>query len=209
MFLVDSSDRVSEREFTKILKFIQRFIRPADIDGGRVRIGMLSFSTKANIDFGLSHFNSKEEVKDAIASVAYTPGKSHIAGALRVARTLLFLEANGDRPDIPNVAILLTKGNSNIHRRWVIPSAITTRKEGIAIFGVAIGMDDTSELDLIVNQPPSEYRLAVDSVDDLEKIRDVLETLVFEGTYVFCHFYLLDLYDYDLSFTTRDIKSLH
>ena len=44
-------------------------------------------------------------------------------------REEIFNPLRGDRPDAPNVAIILTDGVSNINSRRTIPEAETARKE--------------------------------------------------------------------------------
>ena len=49
-------------------------------------------------------------------------------------RTQQFTEANGDRPGVPNVAILLTDGESTENPENTIPEAADARADGITIF---------------------------------------------------------------------------
>lgn len=46
----------------------------------------------------------------AIRRLPYCDGNTNTTGGLRVTRLEVFSESNGDRPDVPNVCILLTDG---------------------------------------------------------------------------------------------------
>ena len=49
-------------------------------------------------------------------------------------RSQQFIEANGDRPGVPNVAILITDGASNVNEQNTIPAAQYAKEKGITIF---------------------------------------------------------------------------
>ena len=67
----------------------------------------------------------------AIKRTEYIRGRTNTSGALRMVREQIFVEANGDRPTIPNFAIIVTDGYSNIESDKTIPEAIENRVAGI------------------------------------------------------------------------------
>ena len=42
-------------------------------------------------------------------------GQTDTSSAIRLMMTTMFTQSNGDRPNAPNVAIIITDGNSNIN----------------------------------------------------------------------------------------------
>merc|ERR1712096_98554 len=71
-------------------------------------------------------------------------------GALRLAKDELFKEANGGRPNIPDLLILLTDGTQTPGSDAVDPGDIAEeiRKDGIPIIVIGIGAGtDVTELD--------------------------------------------------------------
>ena len=51
----------------------------------------------------------------------------------------MFTSGNGDRQDVPNIAMVITDGNSNINKENTIPFAIDARTKGVHVIVVSIG----------------------------------------------------------------------
>ena len=67
------------------------------------------------VNFPLNRYNSKSSMFPAIRSIPYVYGSTNTADGLRVLRSEVFNQANGDRPEVPNVAIIITDGISNLN----------------------------------------------------------------------------------------------
>jgi collagen type VI alpha len=59
-----------------------------------------------------------------------------------------------DRPDAPNIAVVVTDGISNINSRRTITEAINARAKNIHIYSIGIGLKDTKEVFAIATPPP-------------------------------------------------------
>jgi len=73
-----------------------------------------------------------------VRSIAYVGGNTNTTGGLRLMRSEIFNIANGDRPDVANVAILITDG---IPTREVdqLPGEVRRLKNsGVKIVGVGV-----------------------------------------------------------------------
>lgn len=57
----------------------------------------------------------------------------------RLMREQMFTVANGDRAAAPDIAIVVTDGESNIDRQYTIPYAQQAHREGIHMFAIGIG----------------------------------------------------------------------
>jgi collagen type VI alpha len=101
----------------------------------------------------------------------YRHGSTNTADALKTMRTQMFTQANGDRPDVDNICIVVTDGVSNINSRRTIPEAEQARADGIHIYAIGIGLTDTKELDGIANKPVEENRFAVQEFSELRDMR--------------------------------------
>lgn len=167
---LDASTSVTEENFRTLLSFVQDFVRPAEIDNGNVRIGMLSFSTDVHIQFHMYQHPTKEGVLKAIGNVPYSWGSTNTADALKTVRTTMFLYQHGDRPDVRNILLLVTDGLSNINSRMTIPEANSLRDHGIIVFAVGIGLSNTRELDGIANKPLDKYRFNVANFSALQDL---------------------------------------
>ena len=72
-------------------------------------------------------------------NIRYHYGSTNTAGGLEKMHREMFTPANGDRPGVPNICIILTDGISNIDPMRTIPNAEEARAAGIHIFAVGIG----------------------------------------------------------------------
>ena len=80
-------------------------------------IGVLTFGW-ANIIISQFH---------AIERLQYVKGRTNTAEALLYIRTEMFTALNGDRQDVPNFAVVITDGESNINEERTLPEAIEAR----------------------------------------------------------------------------------
>ena len=67
-------------------------------------------------------------------------GSTNTADSIEAMRNEMFTAENGDRPDVRNMAIIITDGVSNINSRRTIPEADLAKEEGIHIYTVGIGL---------------------------------------------------------------------
>lgn len=57
----------------------------------------------------------------------------------RYMRQVMFTPSNGDRPNAPNVAVVVTDGASNRDQNLTIPNAVDAHRQGITMFAIGIG----------------------------------------------------------------------
>jgi len=111
--VLDKSKSVTNPNLVKVIKFLGKLIlefHPAP-DGDH--FGFITFHNKTNMVFNFA--NSQYHDKDALlAKIANESIKLEIKTrtdlALIMARDELFSQVGGDRPDKPNVMIVLTDG---------------------------------------------------------------------------------------------------
>lgn len=99
---------------------------------------LLRQGNEATLNFYLTNFTDVRSLTTAIRNIQYLGGNTNTTGGLRLMRTEVFNGANGDRSDVPNVAILITDG---IPTREVdlLPGEVATIKSlGIRIVGVGV-----------------------------------------------------------------------
>ena len=172
MFVLDASTSVTAPNFELMKDFVKDFLFIADIDNGNVRVGIIIYSTEDYVQFQLNSYRSKVEIFEAIDNIPYRYGSTNTADALNTMRTEMFTRANGDRPNVPNICIVVTDGVSNINSRRTIPEAEQARAEGIHIYAIGIGLSDTTELDGIASKPANENSFAVQEFSELRTLRD-------------------------------------
>ena len=87
---------------------MRSFIANAEIDSGDVRVGIILFARDTKVMFHLNQYNSKRQVMRGVGTIRKIEGRTNTQAALDVMRNEMFTPANGDRPDAPNVVIVLT-----------------------------------------------------------------------------------------------------
>lgn len=168
-FLLDSSTSVGGENFDKMLRFVDKLVRPLNISNGDVRVALLTFSDYTVIEFELDYFTDKSELRSAILNTVYTAGSTNTADALLALRTKVFNTA-ADRPEVPNVLLLITDGVSNENSHRTIYEAKRAKLDHIEIYTIGIGMDDTSELDAVTSLPLEGHRVLINDFNNLDDI---------------------------------------
>lgn len=98
IFVIDTSGSVGPDNFQKVKDFVYSVADGLAIDSGAYRVGVVSFSTFAKVEFYLNDYSTKAEVKSAIQNIPYVYGFSNTGAALQAVRMEMFIPPRGDRP---------------------------------------------------------------------------------------------------------------
>ena len=157
-------------------------LEQAQIDNGDLRVAAMSFSTEISVHFYLNQYSSKQHVMEAIRMIPYIPGSTNTADGLMTLTNEMFSQVNGDRKHVPNLAIVITDGISNLNSDRTIPEAMRAKSRGIHVFTVGIGLTGaTKEIDAISTYPPEQNRFLVRTFDELRYIRTQVYTRLCES----------------------------
>jgi Mg-chelatase subunit ChlD len=140
LFILDASGSIGYSNFTKIKEFLVTLILALDLEGGKIRVGVLTFSNNAESSnaINLNRFTDRLGLVAGIRALMYSAGTCNTADALRYARTVMFTPGNGDRSGFSNVVVLVTDGASN-DQTATLNEAAMTRSNGIHVITVGIG----------------------------------------------------------------------
>jgi collagen type VI alpha len=144
----------------------KNFIKDADVDSGNTRIAIITYSTEVRVEFDLRTYHTKDELLAAVDRIKYIYGDTNTAGALKTMRTRIFSTVKGDRERVPNVAVIVTDGESNINHTETIPEAKLARQAGIEIYAIGVGVSKVEELNGIAGKP--ENRFDIEKFEQLE-----------------------------------------
>ena len=103
-----------------------------------ILLPLLHQGNEATLNFCLTNFTDLLALITAIRNIQYLGGNTNTTGGLRLMRQALFNRECGDRPNVPNVVILITDG---IPTREVdrLPGEVAAIKSlGIRIIGVGV-----------------------------------------------------------------------
>ena len=92
------------------MQFLASLARAFGIGPDATRVGAIVFSEDVHLEFPLSAYDNAEDVATALSNIAYLGQTTNTPEALLQTRTACFSTANGDRPDVPNLAIIVTDG---------------------------------------------------------------------------------------------------
>lgn len=76
-FLVDSSGSIGQSKFDEMKSFIKQTVDIFDIGPTFTRIGVITFSEGAVMQFNLTTYTSKAEINTAIDNIPYTAGSTN------------------------------------------------------------------------------------------------------------------------------------
>ena len=93
---------------------------------------------EATLNFYLSNFTDRQSLSNAVRNIAYGDGHTNTTGGLRLMRTAIFNGSYGDRPNIPNVAILITDGIPTREVENLTDEVELIKDLGITILGVGV-----------------------------------------------------------------------
>ena len=106
------------------------------------RVGAIIFSDNVEMVFTMAQYTDAESVKNALRNLRYMGQETNTPAALRVARQQCFQERNGDRPNVQNLAIVISDGvpYPSSRRQPAIAQAEVLRATGTRV--VSIGITD-------------------------------------------------------------------
>ncbi|XP_033728446.1 collagen alpha-1(XII) chain-like [Pecten maximus] len=171
LFILDSSTSVGDENFRKMLDFMKDIVRAAPIDSGHYQVAVIVFNSDVKVTLLLDAIDNQRDLLTYIDNIPYSYGNTNTASALQAMRDTIFIPSNGDRPDAPNVAVVMTDGESNINSGRTIPEANAAKREGVEIYGIGIGLMETSEIDGISSVPLDTHRFNVDNFDNLNDMK--------------------------------------
>jgi len=115
-FLVDKTKSLGVSNFLLLKGFLLQLIEAMHIGPDATHTAIITFNQKAKVlsTFADKQFYSNDAVHQLIDNLPITFGqRTFIDKALITAYKKLFSEEGGDRPEYPNVLILLTDGRTH------------------------------------------------------------------------------------------------
>ena len=136
------------------LEFLTLLLDLFEIGPNATRVGAVVFSEEVQLAFPLNAYTEAESVKRAIYNINFLRQQTNTAEALKVTRERCFNEANGDRPGVQNLAIMITDGrpepNPDIRMSQTLNEAEALKESGTIILTIGVTSDvDRQFLDTI------------------------------------------------------------
>ncbi|KAL4226368.1 hypothetical protein ACF0H5_014351 [Mactra antiquata] len=170
VIILDASESITLPNWPKMLKFATEILADAEIDDDNVRVGLLTYRHNATVEFHLDDYHNKKQMFNAITSIPYIRGSTNTGMAIEMARTEMFNPARGDRPNVDNVAIVVTDGDSDDYQHS-IEQAQMAKDSKIHVFAIGIALKNLTELKNIASPPAEKNVLSIDDFDHLETLK--------------------------------------
>jgi hypothetical protein len=120
-------------------QFLSDLVQNLNVGLDHTRVALVKYSSRSIIEFDLNDYQDLSAVQAAIRSTSYLGENTNTSGALLVTRDSIFNVDNGDRPNVNNVAVVMTDGASTYDAQFTLPSAASLRNErNVRIFTVGI-----------------------------------------------------------------------
>ncbi len=190
-FIIDSSGSIRDNNpsdgsfdnWDLQLDFLSRLVGSFTIGPDATRVGAVIFSEDTRLVFALNTYTTAEEVQQAIKNLAYMGQTTNTPQALIETRMQCFSPARGDRPDVQNLAIIVTDGLPfpPERRQPAISEAGALRATGATM--IAIGVTDVIDADFLkeMSSPPQIEGQNYFTASDFNALRAITKTVV-EGT---------------------------
>jgi len=122
------------------------------VDTGNVRFALSVYTHEVFNDFLLKTYSLKQNMLSHVSMLPLRQGGTNTGEAIANLNSVVFQAGNGDRPEAPNVAVIITDGRSN-NNTYTVQQANIAKSLGIHMIAVGVGLIDTSELHQIASDP--------------------------------------------------------
>ncbi|CAH1802993.1 unnamed protein product, partial [Owenia fusiformis] len=173
IFVIDSSGSVGPDNFQTTLHFVSSIINELTIGSKYTRVGALTFHSSVTIQFQLDEIFSKKDLIETVTNIHYDTGSTATKEGLETLFDM-FQPQHGDRPDVANIAIVITDGAAKTGDP--IPAATDIKKHGVTMFAVGIKTAElnTKQVEGIASEPSDKYAYFVDDFEKLSTIKLVI-----------------------------------
>ncbi len=189
-FIIDSSGSIRDNNpangpdnWQLQLQFLSDLVGAFTVGQDATRVGAIVFSERVLLEFPLNAFDTRSEVQRALVSIAYLGQTTNTPEAFIQTRQQCFNPSNGDRPEVQNLAIIVTDGLPfpASRRSPAIDEARILRDTGVTI--IPIGITDNIDADFLrdISSPPQIEGMNFFTATDFAALQQITRTVV-EGT---------------------------
>ena len=180
MFVLDSSSSIWIINYEKQLDFVEKLVNKFDIgpDNSQVRIGAITFSNSAHLEFSFDQYTKRKTLSKAILNIPYRSGATNTAGALALLRKEL--EPRIKNSAVPSIAIVITDGQST-DPKATRHEAKRLHKLGIVVYAIGVGDNYRLEELNVIASNPIENVFQVSGYSALDGIAQLLNVKTCQG----------------------------
>ncbi|XP_070301599.1 matrilin-4 isoform X1 [Salvelinus sp. IW2-2015] len=162
VFIIDSSRSVRPHEFETMRKFMIDIIHTLDVGSNATRVGLVQYSSQVQNEFSLKTHAKLQGMVKGINEIIPLAQGTMTGLAIKYVMNHAFTAAEGDRPKVPNVAVIVTDGRPQDR---VAEVAAEARDKGIEIYTVGVARADMTSLRAMASPPFEDHVFLVESFD--------------------------------------------
>lgn len=175
VFVLDSSGSIGSSNFQLIREFVTSIVDALEIGPNQSQVGIIQFSSSATRLFGLTTYNTKASLLQAIRNIIYSGGGTSTASALSLLSGQGFTGVRSDSQGIPRVAIVVTDGNSNDRAATTqAAQALHATQSSVTVYAVGIGDVDRTELNVIASGSQFVSLIGGFNIQQLQELQEQL-----------------------------------
>ena len=185
IFVMDESGRIGLENFQKMKQLAVDITERFMVGPNQTQVGWISFNEQARVVFNLNTHTTKTSLHAGIDAVQYLAGDTSIAAGLHTLLYDGFVESAGYRPsfDVPEVAIVVTNGRSNVNASYTPVIAERLReKRDIDMFVVAVTdtindaeLESVASAGIAVDISRNIFNITSFNDEELNNLQEVLQ----------------------------------
>ena len=175
--MLDGSGSVGSGNWESSLEYVAEYIRDrVDLSAGGTRVGVMSHASVCQIHVHLNESDSADDIWNKIKDLRLPGKKGNTAGGLELMVDEFFTRRNGDRPGVPNMAVVFIDGASVAPEQEQIDVWVVEAHRIATVVAVGITRNaDLEELNMLASTPDLIKQL--DSFSDLSDLSGELDTI--------------------------------
>uniref|UniRef100_A0A8D0MQE5 Collagen alpha-5(VI) chain n=1 Tax=Sus scrofa TaxID=9823 RepID=A0A8D0MQE5_PIG len=165
IFLVDESVGTSQN-LRNLQSFLKNITSYMDVKDNCLRLGLMSYSDRAETLSVLKSSTSQAEFQKQIQKLSLRAGKSNVGAAVEKMRREGFSASSGSRRalGVPQIAVLVTNRPSDDEVR---EATLNLRLDDVTVFAMGIHGANKTQLEEIASYPPRQTISMLESYADL------------------------------------------
>ena len=155
LFMVDSSQTISNEKFQRELDFVKAIVRTLNISPERSRASVVSFgNTPSRPSIRFEDYTDIDSFVRGVDNVPYTGGQKHLDKALLFAGRVL----SKSRPDAYKLLVVITDGKQPLGEVSLSEAVRPLHELGVILYVIAAGENaDMKELGKITSTPDNLF----------------------------------------------------
>ena len=177
-FVLDSSGSIGQASWLKVKLYVASVVRTLPSLGPgaeQYQVALINYGNNAKLQWTFSEVTSQARLQELLNELPWKDQATNTSGAMWRLIDSTYTPASGDRPGVPNIAIVITDGESNRDSDKLEAMAADARAIPLEIFviGVSLAVNRT-ELNYIGSRPLDNYVHTVSGFDALPTLTNIL-----------------------------------